>query len=60
MLRLKQIQSKIVTSEYLSPSFSMLVQWLEQQQRKGVSSLDIFKNIDNYILIIHENNRCLY
>ncbi|QWG48049.1 XRE family transcriptional regulator (plasmid) [Bacillus mycoides] len=47
-------QSKIVTSEYLSPSFSMLVQWLEQQQRKGVSPLDIFKNIDNYRLIIHE------
>ncbi|MEK4710924.1 helix-turn-helix domain-containing protein [Bacillus hominis] len=47
-------QSKIVTSEYLSPSFSMLVQWLEQQQRKGVSPLDIFKNIDKYRLIIHE------
>ncbi|EOO24732.1 hypothetical protein IIU_06630 [Bacillus cereus VD133] len=47
-------KSKIVTSEYLSPSFSMLVQWLEQQQRKGVSSLDIFKNIDEYRLIIHE------
>ncbi|TKH17182.1 XRE family transcriptional regulator [Bacillus wiedmannii] len=47
-------KSKIVTSEYLSPSFSMLVQWLEQQQRKGVSSLDIFKNIDAYRLIIHE------
>lgn len=47
-------KSKIVTSEYLSPSFSMLVQWLEQQQRKGVSSLDIFKNIDDYRLIIHE------
>ncbi|ANN35558.1 hypothetical protein A9498_29625 (plasmid) [Bacillus thuringiensis serovar coreanensis] len=47
-------KSKIVTSEYLSPSFSMLVQWLEQQQRKGVSSLDIFKNIDEYKLIIHE------
>ncbi|PDY77389.1 helix-turn-helix domain-containing protein [Bacillus cereus] len=47
-------KSKIVTSEYLSPSFSMLVQWLEQQQRKGVSSLDIFKNIDTYRLIIHE------
>ncbi|PFM56108.1 hypothetical protein COJ48_29055 [Bacillus cereus] len=47
-------QSKIVTSKYLSPSFSMLVQWLEQQQRKGISSLDIFKNIDNYRLIIHE------
>src|SRR6476646_5925744 len=47
-------KSKIVTSEYLSPSFSMLVQWLEQQQRKGVSSLDIFKNTDTYRLIIHE------
>lgn len=47
-------QSKIVTSKYLSPSFSMLVQWLEQQQRKGISSLDIFKNIDDYRLIIHE------
>ncbi|MEK7019669.1 helix-turn-helix domain-containing protein [Bacillus sp. FSL R9-9410] len=47
-------QSKIVTSKYLSPSFSMLVQWIEQQQRKGISSLDIFKNIDDYRLIIHE------
>ncbi|OUB80904.1 helix-turn-helix domain-containing protein [Bacillus wiedmannii] len=47
-------KSKIVTSEYLSPSFSMLVQWLEQQQRKGVSSLEIFKNIDTYRLSIHE------
>ncbi|EJQ36439.1 hypothetical protein IEE_05336 [Bacillus cereus BAG5X1-1] len=47
-------QSKIVTSEYLSPSFSMLVQWLEQQQRKGVSPLDIYRNIDNYRLIIDE------
>ncbi|MBE7106793.1 helix-turn-helix transcriptional regulator [Bacillus cereus group sp. MG9] len=47
-------QSKIVTSEYLSPSFSMLVQWLEQQQRKGVSPLDIYRNIDDYRLIIDE------
>ncbi|MGH1328973.1 helix-turn-helix domain-containing protein [Bacillus pretiosus] len=47
-------KSKIVTSEYLSPSFSMLVQWLEQQQRKGVSPLDIYRNIDDYRLIIDE------
>jgi predicted DNA binding protein len=47
-------QSKIVTSEYLSPSFSMLVQWLEQQQRKGVSPLDIYKNIEDYRLNIDE------
>lgn len=47
-------QSKIVTSKYLSPSFSMLVQWLEQQQRKGVSPLDIYRNIDGYRLIIDE------
>ncbi|MDH4423987.1 MULTISPECIES: helix-turn-helix transcriptional regulator [Bacillus] len=47
-------QSKIVTSKYLSPSFSMLVQWLEQQQRKGVSPLDIYRNIDDYRLIIDE------
>ncbi|TKH09920.1 XRE family transcriptional regulator [Bacillus wiedmannii] len=47
-------KSKIVTSEYLSPSFSMLVQWLEQQQRKGVSPLDIYRNIDEYRLIIDE------
>lgn len=53
-IEVKADKSKIVTSEYLSPSFSMLVQWLEQQQRKGVSSLDIFKNIDTYKLIIHE------
>ncbi|MDA1877442.1 helix-turn-helix transcriptional regulator [Bacillus cereus group sp. BY112LC] len=47
-------KSKIVTSEYLSPSFSMLVQWLEQQQRKGVSPLDIYRNIDEYRLSIDE------
>ncbi|MCU4770159.1 helix-turn-helix domain-containing protein [Bacillus toyonensis] len=47
-------KSKIVTSEYLSPSFSMLVQWLEQQQRKGISPLDIYRNIDEYRLIIDE------
>ena len=46
--------SKIVTSEYLSPSFSMLVQWVKQQQEKGISSLDIFKNIDTYKATIHE------
>ncbi|MES1050532.1 XRE family transcriptional regulator [Bacillus thuringiensis] len=53
-VEVEEDKSKIVTSEYLSPSFSMLVQWLEQQQKKGVSSLDIFKNIDEYKLIIHE------
>ncbi|KXY86331.1 MULTISPECIES: helix-turn-helix domain-containing protein [Bacillus] len=47
-------KSKIVTSQYLSPSFSMLVQWLEQQQRKGVSPLDIYKNMEEYRLIIDE------
>lgn len=47
-------KSKIVTSEYLSPSFSMLVQWLEQQQKKGISPLDIYRNIDDYKLIIDE------
>lgn len=47
-------KSKIVTSEYLSPSFSMLVQWLEQQQRKGISPLDIYRNIDEYRIIIDE------
>lgn len=47
-------KSKIVTSEYLSPSFSMLVQWVEQQQKKGVSPLDIYRNIDDYRLIIDE------
>lgn len=46
--------SKIVTSEYLSPSFSMLVKWVKQQQGKGISALDIFKNLDAYKVIIHE------
>ncbi|MGR3774177.1 helix-turn-helix domain-containing protein [Bacillus paramycoides] len=53
-VEVEEDKSKIVTSKYLSPSFSMLVQWLEQQHRKGVSSLDIFKNINDYRLIIHE------
>ncbi|PEA06523.1 helix-turn-helix domain-containing protein [Bacillus cereus] len=47
-------KSKIVTSQYLSPSFSMLIQWLEQQQRKGVSPLEIYRNIDDYKLVIDE------
>lgn len=46
--------SKIVTSEYLSPSFSMLVQWVKQQQEKGISALEIFKNIDIHKMTIHE------
>ncbi|MFN6593147.1 XRE family transcriptional regulator [Bacillus sp. TD10] len=50
----KTATDKIVTSEYFSPSFSMLVQWLEQQQKEGVSSLDIFKNLDVYKVKIHE------
>ncbi|HDR8031790.1 helix-turn-helix transcriptional regulator [Bacillus cereus ATCC 10876] len=44
----KEDNSKIVTSAYLSPSFSMLVQWLEKQQKRGVSSLQIFTEIDQY------------
>ncbi|MDA2358996.1 helix-turn-helix transcriptional regulator [Bacillus cereus] len=44
----KEDNSKIVTSSYLSPSFSMLVQWLEKQQKRGVSSLQIFTEIDQY------------
>ncbi|HHQ2480338.1 TPA: helix-turn-helix domain-containing protein [Bacillus cereus] len=46
--------SKIVTSSYLSPSFSTLVEWLEQELRKGVSSLQIFKDISKYESEIHE------
>lgn len=53
-LEVEADKSKIVTSQYLSPSFSMLVQWLEQQQRKGVSPLDIYRNIDEYSVIIDE------
>ncbi|WP_144508135.1 helix-turn-helix domain-containing protein [Bacillus mycoides] len=53
-IEVKADKSKIVTSEYLSPSFSMLVQWLEKQQRKGVSSLDIYRNIEDYRLTIDE------
>ncbi|TXR68219.1 helix-turn-helix transcriptional regulator [Bacillus sp. AR18-7] len=45
--------SKIATSEYLSPSFSMLVQWVKRQQEKGISALDIFKSIDTYKEKIH-------
>lgn len=44
----REDNSKIVTSSYFSPSFSMLVQWLEQQQKRGVSSLQIFTEIDQY------------
>ncbi|MEB4819763.1 helix-turn-helix transcriptional regulator [Bacillus thuringiensis] len=47
-LEVKEDTSRIVTSDYFSPSFSMLVQWLEQQQKKGISSLEIFTNIKTY------------
>ncbi|MED2777920.1 helix-turn-helix transcriptional regulator [Bacillus thuringiensis] len=47
-LEVKKDTNRIVTSDYLSPSFSMLVQWLEQQQKKGISSLEIFTNIEAY------------
>ncbi|MED2841232.1 helix-turn-helix transcriptional regulator [Bacillus wiedmannii] len=50
----KEDNSKIVTSSYLSPSFSILVQWLEKQQKKGMSSLQIFTKIDRYKDEIHE------
>ncbi|PFZ89291.1 hypothetical protein COL83_22325 [Bacillus wiedmannii] len=50
----KEDNSKIVTSSYLSPSFSILVQWLEKQQKKGKSSLQIFTEIDQYKNEIHE------
>ncbi|HDR6271271.1 TPA: helix-turn-helix transcriptional regulator [Bacillus cereus] len=50
----KEDNSKIVTSPYLSPSFSILVQWLEKQQKKGISSLQIFTKIDLYKNEIHE------
>ncbi|WHS76063.1 helix-turn-helix transcriptional regulator [Bacillus cereus] len=47
-LEVKEDTNRIVTSDYFSPSFSMLVQWLEQQQKKGISSLEIFTNIEVY------------
>ncbi|MBW3496618.1 hypothetical protein C5137_29395 (plasmid) [Bacillus cereus] len=47
-LEVKEDTNRIVTSDYFSPSFSMLVQWLEQQQKKGISSLEIFTNIEAY------------
>lgn len=50
----KEDNSKKVTSPYLSPSFSILVQWLEKQQKKGMSSLQIFTKIDLYKNEIHE------
>ncbi|TNP01427.1 helix-turn-helix domain-containing protein [Bacillus pacificus] len=50
----KEDNSRIITSSHLSPSFSMLAQWLEKQQKKGVSSLQIFTEIDHYKDEIHE------
>ncbi|EDZ48853.1 helix-turn-helix transcriptional regulator [Bacillus cereus] len=50
----KEDNSRIITSSHLSPSFSMLAQWLEKQQKKGVSSLQIFTEIDHYKNEIHE------
>ncbi len=41
----KEDNSKIVTSPYLSPSFSILVQWLEKQQKKrNVFLTNIYEN----------------
>ncbi|HDR4908822.1 TPA: helix-turn-helix transcriptional regulator [Bacillus cereus] len=50
----KEDNNRIITSSHLSPSFSMLAQWLEKQQKKGVSSLQIFTEIDQYKNEIHE------
>lgn len=50
----KEDNNRIITSSHLSPSFSMLAQWLEKQQKKGVSSLQIFTKIDQYKNEIHE------
>ncbi|MGE6348655.1 helix-turn-helix domain-containing protein [Bacillus mycoides] len=50
----KENNSKIVTSFYYSPSFSMLVKWLEQKQGSGLSSLQIFTSIEKYKIEINE------
>ncbi|PEL91433.1 hypothetical protein [Bacillus wiedmannii] len=50
----KENNSKVVTSFYYSPSFSMLVKWLEQKQGSGLSSLQIFTSIEEYKIEINE------
>ncbi|MEK4745517.1 MULTISPECIES: helix-turn-helix domain-containing protein [unclassified Bacillus (in: firmicutes)] len=50
----KENNSKIVTSFYYSPSFSMLVKWLEQKRGSGLSSLQIFTSIEKYKIEINE------
>ncbi|PEI84486.1 hypothetical protein COF80_21585 [Bacillus toyonensis] len=50
----KENNSKVVTSFYYSPSFSMLVKWLEQKQGSGLSSLQIFTSIEEFKIEINE------
>ncbi|HDW3058373.1 TPA: XRE family transcriptional regulator [Bacillus cereus] len=45
--------SKVVTSQYVSPSFSALVSWLSKKNEKGITSLQIAINLNEYKDEIH-------
>ncbi|MED1534513.1 helix-turn-helix domain-containing protein [Bacillus pseudomycoides] len=45
--------SKVVTSQYVSPSFSALVSWLSKKNENGVTSLQIAIKLNHYKNEIH-------
>ncbi|CAM4264185.1 hypothetical protein BAMA_04785 [Bacillus manliponensis] len=49
----KSNSTKIITSQYASPSFSALLVWVMRKQEEGESLLHIYKNIEMYKDEIH-------
>ncbi|MBF7150763.1 helix-turn-helix domain-containing protein [Bacillus toyonensis] len=45
--------SKVVTSQYISPSFSVLVSWLSKKNEEGITSLQIAMRLHQYKNEIH-------
>ncbi|MEN1938716.1 helix-turn-helix transcriptional regulator [Paenibacillus sp. 102] len=45
--------SKVVTSQYISPSFSALISWLSKKNEKGITSLQIAIKLNQYKDEIH-------
>lgn len=50
----KSNSTKIITSQYASPSFNALLVWVMRKQEQGESLLHIYKNIDVYKDEIHQ------
>lgn len=51
--RRRKDSSKVVTSQYVSPSFSALVSWLSKKNESGITSLQIAIKLNQYKNEIH-------